>query len=418
MCDTQRAWVELDPAALVHNVAVLRALLPAGCPLMPALKAQAYGHGAVLAAKTLESCGVTDFCVACLEEAAELRRAGVRGQLLVLGYTHPDAFADLARLGAVQTVVDAAYARQLSAFAAAHGLVLPVHVGVDTGMHRLGLDWRDTEGLAALWTLPGLRVTGVFSHLCVADGDSQADRAFTLRQGVRFAQTVEALRGRGLGPFCAHLQGSYGLLCYPQLHFDACRAGLVLYGVHADGRLRQAHSGLDLRPMLALKARIASLRTVPDGEYLGYGRTWRADGARRIATVTIGYADGLPRALSNRGAALVNGRRAAIAGRLCMDQLMLDVTGIPDVRPGGTAVFVGESEGSTLPLETVADTAGAITHELLCGLSPRLARVVLPQNLPRQDATTPQDAAAQQFLSQQTVPPRPATSPQPAGLAG
>lgn len=441
MNTTHRAWSEIDLSALADNTAALRRLLPAGSVLMPAVKADAYGHGALPVAGALCRAGVRHFCVASLEEAAALRQAGIPGEVLILGYTHPDAFGELAQLGASQTVVDTDHARRLSAYAAAHGLLLPVHVGVDTGMHRLGLPWQDETGLLALWQLPGLCIRGVFSHLCVADSPDAADRAFTMRQAQRFFGLVQMLRRRGVPPFLCHLQGSYGLLHYPQLRCDAARVGLALYGVHSTAALRDAYqSGLffagcrqqavgacadgadsavldpllrggcpapacpppagacrplavdpptggavtggpfgpvPLRPVLQLKARITSLRTLQPGERLGYGLTWAAPAPCRVAAVAIGYADGLPRALSNRGCALVGGVRCPIVGRVCMDQLLLDVTHAPcDV--GDVAVLIGRDGDARLDAEEVADAAGTITNELLCRLGPRLARVVLP----------------------------------------
>lgn len=190
---TGRAWVELDLQALAHNVSALRALLPPGCALMPAVKANAYGHGAVPIARALNDLGVEAFCVACLSEGIELREAGVRGEILVLGYTRPEEAPLLARWDLTQTVADVGHARALNA----GGVPLRVHIKVDTGMHRLGAAWEDPEALRPLFSLPNLTVTGVFTHLCAADSGAEGDRAFTLEQGRRFYRVAERLRAMG-----------------------------------------------------------------------------------------------------------------------------------------------------------------------------------------------------------------------------
>lgn len=370
-----RAWIELDMDALRHNAEVLRALLPPDCELMPAVKANAYGHGAVLIAKALNRLGVRAFCAATAQEGAELRQVGIPGVILILGYTHPRDFPLLAHFNLTQTVVDCEYGKALNRA----GTPIRVHIGVDTGMHRLGEPCGNVEGIRKLFQLENLRVDGIFTHLCADDAENAADRAFTLRQGKAFWNLAAQLRSRGCDIPKAHLLSSYGLLKYPGLGGNYARVGIALYGVLStrDDRRR---CGLGLRPVLSLKARISAVRALKRGEGADYGLAFHAKRDSRIAALSIGYADGLPRALScGVGGVLVNGCTAPIVGRVCMDQTLIDVTGIPDVHAGDAAVLIGTADGRTISAYDLAEETGTITNEVLSRLGPRLARVAVGQ---------------------------------------
>ena len=370
-----RAWIELDMDALRHNVEALRTLLPPGCELMPAVKADAYGHGAVLIAKELNRLGVEAFCVATAQEGAELRQAKISGVILILGYTHPRDFPLLTHYDLTQTVVDCEYGKILNRT----GTPIRVHIGVDTGMRRLGEPCGNVEGISRLFQMENLRVDGIFTHLCADDTENASDRAFTLRQGKAFWSLAAQLRSRGCDIPKAHLLSSYGLLNYPTLGGDYARVGIALYGVlstRADWR----RCGLNLQPVLSLKARISTVRALKLGEGAGYGLAFRAKRDGRIAALSIGYADGLPRALScGAGSALVNGRTAPIIGRVCMDQTLIDVTGIPDVHAGDTAVLIGTAGDQAISAYDLAEKAGTITNEVLSRMGSRLARVAVGQ---------------------------------------
>lgn len=364
MAEKSRAWVELSEENLHHNVRLLKGMVPKSCALMPAVKADAYGHGAVWVSRSLQKLGIQDFCVASAAEGASLRRAGIRGQILILGYTHPADFSVLTEYTLTQTIVDGAYASVLDGWAKQSGSgPIKAHVAVDTGMHRLGEPFDEPRRIADIWKLEHLRITGVFSHLCTSDGSSAEDRAYVRLQEKRFRQVLSYLHRAGIHGFQTHLQGSYGILNYPDMTYDLARPGIALYGVPAS-------SGL--RPVLSLKARVAAVRELPPGERAGYGLAWQADGVRKLATVSIGYADGIPRALSGRGHALVNGQKVPVAGRICMDQLLLDVTEAPGVRPGDEVVFIGKSKDLEITAEDLAEDAGTIPNEILCRLGKRL----------------------------------------------
>lgn len=364
---TSRAWRELDLDALRHNARLLEEKLGADCRLMAVVKADAYGHGAVPVARALAEQGVTAFAVACLAEGAALRRGGVEGTILVLGYTPPEEGAELVRWRLHQAVADEAHAAALSAL----GLSLPVHLALDTGMHRLGIPWEDREAVRRVCRLPGLRLEGTFSHLCAADSPAAEDRAFTRGQLERFYSTVAWMEAAGISPGAIHIQASYGILQLPPQPCAYGRAGIALYGVASTPP--RAEEWRDLRPVLSLRARVAALRTLEAGEGAGYGLAFRCGRTTRLAVVTVGYGDGLFRTLSqNGGQVLLRGRRCPMVGRMCMDQLLVDVTDLPEAAVGDVATLIGSDGGAELSAEEVAARCGTITNELLTRLAGRL----------------------------------------------
>lgn len=356
-----RAWREVDLAALRGNAAAIQAWMGASCKLMAVVKADAYGHGAVAAAKALWKEGVRDFAVATLSEGVELRRAGVGGTILILGYTRPEDARRLWFWRLTQTVADEAHGQALSG----RGVRLRVHLALDTGMHRLGIPVGDMAALLRVARLPNLRVEGVFSHLCVSDSAERSDAAFTEEQSRRFYAAVDGLRAAGVDPGKIHLQASGGMLNRPDRNCDYVRAGIALYGASASEKV-------DLWPVLSLRARVASVRTLAAGETAGYGRAFTARRETRLAAVAIGYADGVPRNLADGGEVLIRGRRAPIAGRICMDQLLADVTEIEGVCPGDVATLIGRDGASVIEVGEVAERCGTIPNEILSRLGGRL----------------------------------------------
>ena len=372
-----RAWIEVDAAALRHNLSALSALLPEGGKLMPVVKANAYGHGDLEVARICAGEGVRAFAVATAAEGVRLRRGGVRGAILVLGCTGPREVPLLARYRLTQAVVSADHARAL----AAQGRRIAVHLKIDTGLHRLGIPWDDVEGLVAPFACKNLKVTGTFTHLSdaeAADSDSRARTEEALR---RFRSAVETLRRAGHEPGALHFQGSYGLLNLPGLPCDYARPGIALYGVHsAPGQETRAKP--DLRPVLSLRARVVQLHRLEAGERAGYDGSFTARRPTVLAALSIGYADGWPRSLSNgAGQVLIRGQRAPIAGLVCMDQLLVDVTDIDGVTPGDIATLIGRDGAAELTAGQAARAAGTITNELLSRLGPRLPRLVTDDTL-------------------------------------
>lgn len=371
---TMRTWAEIDLGALEHNYNALKSMLPEGCKLLAPVKADAYGHGCVEVSRRLEKLGCDMLAVACAAEAEPLRKAGVKTPILCLGNTLPEYAHLLLRYNIIQAVGDLATARFLSANAVECGKPLNVQIKLDTGMSRLGFFWGKDGGneqvldeLCQLFTLPGLHVTGMFTHFSDADGSEE----YTMEQFTRFLDARDALAARGHQIPLLHCAASAAAINFPCTHMDMVRPGIALYGYYPDERLK----GLvdeGLRPVMTLKSRVCAVRALPAGTCVSYGRTAALNRDSKLAVLPIGYGDGLPRLLSNRMSFLVNGVPCPIVGRVCMDMCMVDVTDLPDVCPGDVAViYDGELA------EQAAQLTGTIVYELLCSVSPRVPRVYL-----------------------------------------
>lgn len=365
-----RAWIELDRAALRHNVDALRALLPNGCELMPAVKTNAYGHGAVLISRELNRLGVNAFCVATVQEGAELRNNDITGTILVLGYTHPKDFLLLRRYHLTQTVLDLSYAKILDRY----GKKISVHVKIDTGMRRLGERSEKIEEISKIFECRNLNIEGIFTHLCVADENSSESVAFTHAQAKAFYDVVAELHQRGFTCPKKHIVSSDGLLYYPELAENYARVGIALYGVLST-RADMERCGISLEPVLTIKARIALVKDLFPGEAAGYGLQFVASQDTRIAIVAIGYGDGIPRSLScGVGSVLIQGIRVPIVGRICMDQMLVDISNIPNVKAGDVAVIIGQSGDEKITACDLAEQDGSISNEILSRLGERLER--------------------------------------------
>ncbi len=371
-----RTWAEVSLDNLAHNYHTLRAMLPQGCRFLGLVKANAYGHGAGAVGRKLQALGADMLAVACLDEAAELRRVGVTLPILCLGQTPPELAHLLLECGVTQTVSDLETGKALSAAAAAAGKQLRIHVKLDTGMTRLGFLWTEDRALqeraldqiARLCALPGLEVEGFFTHF--ADADSNEE--YTMRQLTRFLDARQALADRGITFEICHCAASSAVLNYPCTYLDMIRPGIALYGYYPAPEL----AGLDgpgLLPVLTLKSRVAAVREIPAGTSVSYGRTATLERDSRLAVLPIGYGDGFSRQFSNRMEVLLHGQRCPVVGRVCMDMCMVDVTDLPQVHAGDVAVIYGQ-EGL---LDQAAQLAGTIPYELLCNVNPRVPRVYL-----------------------------------------
>ncbi len=367
-----RAWIEVDRHALRHNAEVLQKLLPASCRLMAVVKADGYGHGAVKVAAELEKSGVEAFAVATLAEGIALRKGGIRGDVLVFGYTRPEDARLLKRCRLSQTIVDGAYAKMLHET----GVKIDVHIEIDTGMHRLGVDSHELSEIERIFDFDNLTVKGMFTHLSEADRLSDEATDFTLNQISLFIDTVNTLKAKGYNVGKLHIQESYGILNYSGLPCDYARAGIALYGVLCKND--QTRLSPDLHPALSLKARIAEVRWIKEGEAVSYSRTYVANAPMKIATVSIGYADGVPRNSIRRDAyVLLYGRKAPIVGLICMDLMIIDVTNIELAEPGNIVTVIGRDGEEMIRCEDVAESCGTITNELLSRLGVRLPRIFI-----------------------------------------
>jgi alanine racemase len=359
---------EVDLSALQRNLGRVRAHLGSAA-VLAAVKADAYGHGAVPAARALQQAGCDWFGVALVEEGRALREAGIERPILLLsGVGRTGARVAVAhRLTPVVYDLDTASA--LAAVALERGERFSVHVKVDTGMGRLGVPWREWAGfLERLATLPALDVEGILSHFASAD----ADPAFTRLQQQRFDDAVATARRRGLAPRYLHLANSPGLLTRVEAHYHLVRPGLLLYGVAPAPGMADT---LGLEPVMRVRTEVLFVKDLPPGEAVSYGRTWAAARPSRIATLPVGYADGYSRLLSNRASVLVHGRRAPVRGNVCMDLTMVDVTDVDvPVRAGDEVVLLGRQGADVLSAEELAVSAGTIPYAILCGFSERVPR--------------------------------------------
>jgi serine/alanine racemase len=366
----RRAWVEIDLNALAFNVADIRSKIPGTCELMAVVKADAYGHGVEKVAERLQQEGVKTFAVATVLEGIKLRECVPDGEILVLGYTQPKDAGFLVDHKLSQLVVDGAHAGLLDDT----GHKLRVHIAIDTGMHRLGVEPSNFTEIESIFNLSNLTVEGIATHLASPDSLEANDVEFTNAQMEKFYSVVEALRCKGYDVGKLHAQSSYGIYNYPDIECDYVRPGIMLFGVQSqddDTRVRT-----NLCPVLSLKATIAQVRWIGAGESVSYGRLYTADKPIKLATVGIGYADGIPRQMTgNGGKAIVNGRKVPIIGRICMDLLMLDVTEVDNVNAGDVATFIGKDGNEEIRCEEVAAAAGTITNDILCRLGTRLPKI-------------------------------------------
>jgi len=366
--NTDRAYLEIDLNNLEHNVKVLNQAMPPKCELMAVVKAEAYGHGFYEIATHLNKIGVKAFAVATIDEGIKLRRYGVSGEILVLGYTAPSRVKELRKYDITQTLIDYDYALLLNR----QGCNVMAHIKIDTGMHRLGFNKEDLEKAAAVFSMKHIQVRGIYTHLCASDSVNEKDISYTHMQVEVFYSLLNQLKKKGIKIPKIHIQSSYGLLNYPELRCDYVRAGVALYGVLSSPN-DKTKLNLDLRPVLTLKARVILLRAIKEGDSVGYNRSFVADRDSLIAVLPIGYADGYPRSLScGKGYVLINGRRAPVIGKICMDQLAVDVTDIPDVKVGITATLIGKDGKEEISAPMVADSSESITNELLSRMGRRL----------------------------------------------
>ena len=360
----------IDLGALTHNFhEVLRRA--AGRSVLAVVKAQAYGHGAVVVARHLLKLGADMLGVALIEEGRELRAAGIDAPILVMGAVVPEQAEALVSLRLTPAVYSLSVARALSCTARTRQVQVPVHVKIDTGMGRIGIAPEAAlDFIKELLALDGITVTGLMTHF--ADADLR-DKQFAARQVARFEALLKIIDAERITVPIRHAANSAALLDYDQALFTMVRPGIMLYGYNP----LEGERGTELRPVLSLVTRIAFLKEVPAGVPISYGRTYVTKRRSLIATIPIGYADGFSRGLSNQGEALVRGTRARVAGRVCMDTCMLDVTEVPGVSEGDDVVLIGEQGSERITANDIAAKTGTIPYEVLCGIGSRVPRIYL-----------------------------------------
>ena len=367
-----RADISLD--AILANMESMKRNLKEGVKITAVLKTNAYGHGAVEIAKVLEPLDyVWGYAVAAFEEAVELREAGLRKPILLLGYVFPYCYQELAKMNIRPAVFREDMLEQLSAAAKAAGKKIKIHIAVDTGMSRIGI-FPDETGLdfvkKALET-EGLQVEGMFTHFARAD---EADRSFTEEQLEKFVWLTEAVKERlGYDIPIRHCSNSAGIIEYPHANMTMVRAGITLYGLWPSDEVRK--DIVPLEPVMSLRSHIIYIKEISAGTPVSYGGTWAPDHTVRLATVPVGYGDGWPRSLSNKGYVLIRGQKAPIRGRVCMDQFMVEVTDIPDAAEGDEVTLIGRDGDAYISMEEVGDLSGRFNYELACDINPRVPRL-------------------------------------------
>ena len=365
----RRAWAEIDLNAIVNNFNIIKNITSQN--IYAVIKADAYGHGSIQIAKALERAGAFGFAVSNLLEAEELRFAGIDKPILILGYTPADCASRLANSNISQCVMSYDYAKQLNLQAEQAGVTVITHLKLDTGMGRIGVNFRneenfDFEEAEKILQLKNLNTQGIFMHFAVADSEDESDKIFTEEQYKRFLSAVEQLSKKH--PFkIIHCCNSAAILGGFDKNCVAVRAGIILYGLPPSGDIKLPEG---MKPVMSLHAVISMIKTIERDETLSYGRTYKAVSQRRIATIPAGYADGIPRLLSNKGYVIIKGKKAPITGRVCMDQFCVDITDIEDVRIGDEVIIFG-SENS---VNEIAEIAQTINYEIICGISKRIPR--------------------------------------------
>lgn len=366
-----RTYAEVDLEAIAHNIEEVRKKVGKDVMIAAVIKADGYGHGSIPIAKRLEK-DVDFFCVAAIEEAIELREHGFDTPILILGYTSPSQYEDIVKYRIAQTIYDYETAEQLNKTAESMGTKAIVHIALDTGMNRIGFYWNEQsiDDIEAISNMEHIELEGCFSHFSCAD---MTDKEFSKAQMQVYDDFMDAFKQRGIVIPIKHLCNSAGIMEFDSHRFNLVRSGIITYGLYPSEEVDK--TALELRPALHWKTHVIHVKTVGAGAAVSYGATYVTDRPTTIATVSIGYADGYPRALSNKGRVLIHGQSAPIIGRVCMDQMMVDVTHIPDVKVEDVVTLVGQDGDEYISVEEAADLAGSFNYEFICDISKRVPRI-------------------------------------------
>ncbi|MBR1796408.1 MAG: alanine racemase [Clostridiales bacterium] len=369
-CFFDRTCVQIDKSALKSNIEEIRRITAPSADIMAVVKADAYGHGAYEVAKTLLDNGADGLCIATIGEAVHLRQSGITSRLLILGGTDIESYEEAVLYNINLAIYDEESAVALSNEAMRQGRSADIHIKLDTGMGRIGFptDGSAIEQIKRICNLPGLNPYGIFSHFAVADTD---DDEYTMRQYEAFVRTVEELKAAGVTFKKRHICNSAGIMRFPDMHMDMVRAGLILYGFKPDG-CPSAYTDINLKPVMTWYAKVVHVKTVPEGTTVSYGRHFVAKRPTKVATVSVGYADGLSRRLSNGFELLVNGERLPIIGNVCMDMCMLDATDMKgDIKKGDIVTIFGQDRSA----DELARELGTISYEITCDVGKRVQRI-------------------------------------------
>lgn len=376
----KRTWAEISLNAIEHNYNVIRNKVADDTKVCCVIKADGYGHGAVELSQVYEKLGADFFAVSNIDEGIEIRKSGSKLPIVILGYTPVSEAKNLAAYNISQAVFSLEYAKELSEKCVEEDCICKMHIKVDSGMSRIGFmcqefprDEYSIEEICEACCLPNLEVEGLFTHFCVSDEDAEG-REFTNKQYENFIHVRDSLKKRGVDISVVHCSNSGAIEDYPETCCDMVRAGIILYGLAPSSKLADR---LDLVPAMTLKTVVAFVKEVQKGATISYGRTFTADRKMKIATVPIGYADGFIRQNAKDGYMMVNGKKAKIVGRICMDQTMLDVTDIEDVKTGDEVVVFGTGENGEPTADSLAENTGTINYETVCLVGKRVPRIYI-----------------------------------------
>lgn len=365
----RRCWAEIDLSAVKYNIEQYKKYLKAGTELLCVVKANCYGHSDKLVVPYLEQLGVKWFAVSNLIEAEHLRALGVDGEIIILGYSPEENADDLIKYNIIQACTEYSYAQKLNENAKTGKVRL--HIAIDTGMTRIGLHSgtkADADEIQKIAALENVQVEGMFTHYAVADCADDESCAYTAFQTEKILAVDEELKKRGVALSCVHFLNSAGGIYHSNEKSALARLGIILYGLYPDP---SNPLPFEPKPVMTLKAVISQVKYIEAGTSVGYGRTFTADKRIKLATITAGYADGFPRALSNKGEVIIKGTRCKIVGRICMDQFMCDVSALDNVQAGDVATLFG----SDITADDIAKLTGTIGYEIVCGIAERVPRV-------------------------------------------
>lgn len=369
----RRVFAEIDLDAILYNVKQMEQLLKKGAKIMAVIKADGYGHGAVPIGKELEKMEIVwGYAVATAEEAGILRRNGLTKPILVLGAVFPEQFQGLLEQEIRPTIYSLRQAKELEEFLSGAGKRMPIHVKIDTGLSRLGFQ-ATQEAAREVSQIAGMGhiiIEGLYTHFAKSDAK---DKAMAIDQMEKFQAMQRMLAGQGISIPIAHCSNSAAIIDMPKAHMDIVRAGISMYGMWPSNEVQKGK--IDLRPALSLKSCIVFLKELEKGRTISYGATYETPKTQRIATIPVGYGDGYPRSLSNRGYVLIHGQKAPVCGRICMDQFMVDVTHIPEAAEGDTVTLVGTDGTETISMEGIGDLSGRFNYEFACDLGKRIPRI-------------------------------------------
>ena len=368
----ERSWIEINTKNLEYNINQIKQIIPKTTQIMAVVKANAYGHDSIIISKKLQEIGINDFAVATLPEAIKLRENNITGNILILGYTEPEELQKVIDNNIMQTIVDNDYAK--SVLKANLQGKLKCHVKINTGMNRIGEFYDNFTALSEIYQNPALQIEGTFTHLCVSDSDKIEDINFTKEQINRFDKAIEFIKNQGLNPGKLHTQASYGTINYTNCKYDYVRMGILMYGINASYDCYNKYN-VDFKPVMAVKSKVTSIKYINPEETVSYGRTFKADNKIKIVSVGIGYADGVPRALSNILIVKINNKKYHQIGRICMDQLMIEINDENSIAIGDEVILIDPNESKDLTLEDWAKLTNTITDEIICQFTTRLKRI-------------------------------------------